>query len=51
MTSGWIYSRLHIDGVDAGQQKQAVFDPLPAVFEIAAAVTVFATQKGATHAA
>jgi len=29
-----------IDGVDAGQHQQAVFDPLPAMLETAAAVKV-----------
>ena len=40
-----------IDGEDACQNQHAVFDPLPAMFETAAAVTVFAAQKGAVHAA
>ena len=40
-----------IDGVDAGQHQQAVFDPLPAMLETAAAVTVLATQKCAAYAA
>lgn len=40
-----------IDGIDAGQYQQAVFDPLAAVFEITTAVMVFATQEGTAHTA
>jgi hypothetical protein len=40
-----------INSIDAGQHQQTVFDPLPAVFEITAAVTVFTAQKGAAYAA
>jgi hypothetical protein len=40
-----------IDGEDAGQKKQAVFDPSPAMLETATAVTVLATQEGAAYAA
>ena len=40
-----------IDGKDASQHQQAVFDPLPAMFETADAVAVLAAQKSTAHAA
>ena len=38
-----------IDGVNAGKLEQAVFDPLPSMFETVAAVTILAAQKGTAH--
>ena len=40
-----------INGVDAGQNQQAVFDLLPSMYETAAAVAILAAQKGTAHAA
>jgi hypothetical protein len=39
-----------INGVDAGQNQHAVFDPLPPMFETTATVKILAAQKGAAHA-